>query len=1122
MFSCPRLICHEEFETMASFMNHMEQNHYKFKCEICPKRTKSESGLKIHKTRMHREYQNNLLNVKNEAIREAQKCGASFQNVRKNYKEYDENQQRQFSIENNLNLVNVFRVRPTKISFEAFKERMKNDKVTIKVVLSEMIAVVNDDITDFWSRILNFFRQDLLRFSAQKNMDVFQFELENNGEEKYCEQVERYRQSISACFKIIIEIFEDENTVEDNNLVEASVTNKIVDKLTLRKLQIEVMCDISLSTNYISNIAPRIVSMCYKVQNNDRMSKQERISNLFEIKKHVEMIYSTIENIKTEHISEHYEDIIETVMEKMKEHKTIVDTHFNLVQAERILPPFENRENLLPQSSRQSEVKLFTVADDSEDDDTDVTDYDTDSESENGEVDVDDHQAITINDDNTDTESEANEQLIIVSDDDLDDTESDEVSLNDSLSTVSPESSTQSERESTPTIVTLYDDDDENYLDEGPVNDVPNNIIEDKKVVGSRINVATVKLDRLILRRWLNDEIIQVVLQLLNKSNTKYLCYDTNFFRSFSRRGFEGVERHYRRENAMAKEKILIPVCQNAHWFLIVLDLKNYQLHSFDALGSMESKHDETLEKLRHIRDNYFYPLFESEGKSVPNISLNVWLPPTIPEQKDGYNCGVWLLAFAKAIFFERENFDFQSEDMDPFRDILVEEINTQQITKKIRQTDQDTEEVEEILYPEENVQPVAHNTSEAVPDTQHQVEETDEQREEQADTQPETDEDTNFAPVPLPPQEVQEILDSLENVETFYNNEQDGKKVVVMYPEDGQEMFISREMFISTPINSPISDFNRDVRFSESYSNQMNIIKELSPTVNEESLNTHRQPYTNKKRNLEETFQYKDLTSISQACKKFKLGNIIESDVVDEEDENQHEVDDWEAEGPQTLEDVLMPRETATVTAESHQNEEQEMVVQDDELEHETQAEGPQTLQDLLMPREPAPITAESHQNVQPVADEQISENNEEQMVVDILQEPEPQIKINGKMLTVFMKKEHYFNLSKHQKIDISKKMEGSVRYHAKDIMRRQKFTADKENILKYLEHVEEKNLAVTFNFDCFFDKPVVNEEHEREVFEDMLSDENIDRKGQFPLQKYFFVDITISQFKTFLTIFN
>ena len=158
--------------------------------------------------------------------------------------------------------------------------------------------------------------------------------------------------------------------------------------------------------------------------------------------------------------------------------------------------------------------------------------------------------------------------------------------------------------------------------------------------------------------------------------------------------------------------------------------------------------------------------------------------------------------------------------------------------------------------------------------------------------------------------------------------------------------------------------------------------------------------------------------------------------------------------------------------------------------------------------------------------------------MVVDIVEEPqileylqeeiatvdnyEADIKINGQMLTVFMTNQHYFDLSRPQMKDISKKMEKTVRYHSKDLMRRQKFTADPEQILKYLELVEEKNLAVTFNFDCLFDKPVENEEHQRELFDDMLSDQNIDRTAQFPSSKYFFKDINISQFKTFLTIFN
>ena len=54
------------------------------------------------------------------------------------------------------------------------------------------------------------------------------------------------------------------------------------------------------------------------------------------------------------------------------------------------------------------------------------------------------------------------------------------------------------------------------------------------------------------------------------------------------------------------------------------------------------------------------------------------------------------------------------------------------------------------------------------------------------------------------------------------------------------------------------------------------------------------------------------------------------------------------------------------------------------------------------------------------------------------------------------------------------------------------------------------------------FFDKPVENEKHQTEIFEDMFSDENIDRTAEFPSRNYFFVDINIYQFKTFLNIFN
>ena len=58
-----------------------------------------------------------------------------------------------------------------------------------------------------------------------------------------------------SMLETMIDIFEVGNIVEDNNLLEATETNKIVEKLTLRKLQIELLSDISLATNYIYNDA---------------------------------------------------------------------------------------------------------------------------------------------------------------------------------------------------------------------------------------------------------------------------------------------------------------------------------------------------------------------------------------------------------------------------------------------------------------------------------------------------------------------------------------------------------------------------------------------------------------------------------------------------------------------------------------------------------------------------------------------------------------------------------------------------------------------------------------------------------------------------------------------------
>ena len=1120
MYSCSRLTCHEEFEKVMDLRNHKEQVHYKHECEICQKRLRTRQGLKTHQTRVHKDD----INLKNASIREALEFTAQFQNV---FKDYHENIRRRFSIENNLNLVNFFIVRPTRICFKAFKNKVENDKVTIEEELTLLISGDNDDITAFWSRILTYFKKELSEFSAEKHFDVFEFELENTGVEKYYEKVESYRQCISACFNTIRDIFVVD---KDNNL-----DKSILGKLTLRKLQIEILSDISLATKYIYKDAPKIVEMCQKVFQNDNISYQDKFSNFSDLKEYVNMINSTVQTIKTDNIIEDYEKIIETLKEDMKNHKIVVDDHMGLLQAESLI------------AIRHSQVPTITLDDDSQDDDEHYTEdedeYDTENESENGEVDANDDEPITVNADNKhdeedDTDSDDIDQLLMVSDANQDITDSDEASVNNS-----PQSSTQSEHESSAEVITVSDDDDD-----CPANDVTDNLIDHKKIVGSRIDVSKLNLYRLINRHFLCDATIQAYLQLLSKLNNKYLVYDTNFYQRFKQKGYQGVEKHYRNEQVMSREKILIPVCENKHWFLIVIDLKSLQVLCIDPLYS------QTKQRLEDIRDNYLFHLYTSYGMAFPSFSLDVCTRATIPAQEDGYNCGPFLLAFAKSIFYNLPAFDFQSSDMDQFRRICADELTTQKLTKKIRETDEDEieveveedtddgqqhlpetedeveeetdddeqhltqteeeveedrqeqsdgqheveeidedreenshgqEEVVEISDSEQNVQQVGQNSDEdeeAVHDTQHQVEEIIEDTQEQSNGQEPVDYNGKFKfqifrtirPTDQQKeennieQEVEEILDCLENGETVANTE-DGHDAVENLEQTSNSNDIDN---ISTPINSPIPDFNPDViyDFGQSSSNQMNISNGLSTTVNEESLNTNREPSTSKKRKFDETFKSEPLLSLYRSCKKFQLensnnANSMESEILDEE--------------PEILEHV-----------------EQEMVV---DIVEQPQ---PQILYDVQ--QEIAQHEPELQQEI-PIVD-----NNE----ADIKIHPHQQ-------LTVFMTKEHYFHLPKPQKIDISKKMQAKVRYYSRDLYRRQKFTANTESILEYLELVEEKNLAVTFNFECSFDKPVQNEQHHRELFQDMISNDNI-RRTAFPSKKYNFVNITISQFKTFLTIFN
>ena len=191
-----------------------------------------------------------------------------------------------------------------------------------------------------------------------------------------------------------------------------------------------------------------------------------------------------------------------------------------------------------------------------------------------------------------------------------------------------------------------------------------------------------INLSCLFSPNWLNDEVIDKYLELLSKIDGTIFMYTTYFHQAFSSGGFSKVENYYRRNNPLSFRKIIIPVHQGSHWFLITFsgdELITYDPYNYP--GASNRKKEELLkqnlyshlETLKNLRDNYFKPLYRKYEKPYNEIALKVMLPPDIPAQNNSHDCGVFLLAFAKHIVLTLR-FDFCGDDMIDYRNSIREE----------------------------------------------------------------------------------------------------------------------------------------------------------------------------------------------------------------------------------------------------------------------------------------------------------------------------------------------------------------------------------------------------------------------------------------------------------------
>ena len=224
-----------------------------------------------------------------------------------------------------------------------------------------------------------------------------------------------------------------------------------------------------------------------------------------------------------------------------------------------------------------------------------------------------------------------------------------------------------------------------------PIYDLSTNKQEVGTIVGAvKENHATgVDLSCLYTPNWLNDEIINDYLALLKKEDESIFVFSTFFYTAFKEHGFDRVATYYRKHNILSYTKILIPIHTINHWFLVTfngLELISYDPYNYPDVSGKKKQQQLYQNKqfqeslLLDLSNNYFKPLYEQYGREWIGLTLKSKIPPEIPAQDNGFDCGVFLVIFAKYIVFNK-CFDFGTDDMVKFRDDIRRELVSSKIT---------------------------------------------------------------------------------------------------------------------------------------------------------------------------------------------------------------------------------------------------------------------------------------------------------------------------------------------------------------------------------------------------------------------------------------------------------
>ena len=615
-------------------------------CEFCPEKIfKNFKGLMLHESKMHSKTSKTLTSKMKLMKKKHEEIKESFNfDVRQEYSDYKMKQNEKSSSRMFRNFFKFEPINPS-LKFYSFDNQysynpFKTEKKILEMIFSSQNDELSNIVLSLWHDLLKMFHKDIKKY--MKSFNVKNFDIRNIHQPNYPTKVKIYRQLCNEVFTKIVNIFQS-----SENVFEPMGKSEVIQTLTLRKYQLDMICDLKLSFHYLEFYSSRMIQSARDFTHDQEGDINHRLENVKEIYAHVCTILEKVKNIKIEHIQD-FDIILNHLLSQLSTQKNSIKAFLEILEAGVLIP--ERVENVV--TTKKKLVNLVPV-------NVEYLFPETHQENNGENISGLDESIEKVEDDHTNGESNETKENF--------------------------------ENRSIEVIEVIEDED----TDHGPTHDTPTNLVYDSTNLPKY-------LDCLKPETWLNGSTISHYLQIINRLNNDCFIFETYFMNSFETHGFDHVKSFYTKEKAFNHSSILIPVNEdNIHWFLIYINLSTYEVFCFDPYNFPEKRteheKEEAIERRKKKRMNqliklemdYLVPKIQINRNIVTKFSLFVYTPPEITAQNDFFNCGVFLLAFSKAIL-AGQNLNFFVHNINQFREVILTEITKDMIAQEMEKDEFD------------------------------------------------------------------------------------------------------------------------------------------------------------------------------------------------------------------------------------------------------------------------------------------------------------------------------------------------------------------------------------------------------------------------------------------------